>query len=165
MTKRQTTTKRMDWIGRCWEMQENEPTRYKRHYCRTGGVAGALWTYWLSAPCPSGCCWLTRLCSLKRAFASPSGRCALRCDASFRRGWRRGEGEAEERQRRGRRRRESRSDRQICEREKGWEKQRVAGPGDKFQPILCAREGSSDRHGGQPGTRLGQTCFCVDSAQ
>lgn len=38
---------------------------------------------------------------------------------------------------------------QICEREKGWEKQRVAGPGDKFQPILCAREGSSDRHGGR----------------
>lgn len=27
----------------------------------------------------------------------------------------------------------------------------MAGPGDKFQPILCAREGSSDRHGGRIG--------------
>lgn len=64
---------------------------------------------------------------------------------------RRGGGEEEEG--------ESRSERQICEREKGWEKQRVAGPGDKFQPILCAREGSSDRHGGRPDTGLGQASF------
>lgn len=37
----------MDWIGRFWEMQENEPTRYKRHYCKTGGGRWSAvdWTY------------------------------------------------------------------------------------------------------------------------